>query len=256
MPRRFPGMDPYLEDPAFWPEFHAKFINYWQEAIADVLPDDYEATLGERVYLTEHDPDTRRLIYPDVSMSQAPDRASAVPREPAALALIEPVTIPLVLLDGPRETYIEILQRPERSLVAVLELLSPANKDSPNRVDYLSKRNALLHQNVHLVELDLLLGGKSLPMGRPLPDADYFYFLSRAPERPNCKVYAWRLADPLPTLPVPLHEPDADVQVDLAAVFALTYERGRYGRRVDYAKPCPAPLRDDRRAWVEQKISR
>ncbi|MBW3540169.1 MAG: DUF4058 family protein [Planctomycetes bacterium] len=24
----FPGMDPYLEDPAFWPDFHSTFINY------------------------------------------------------------------------------------------------------------------------------------------------------------------------------------------------------------------------------------
>jgi hypothetical protein len=24
----FPGMDPYLEDRAHWPDFHATFINY------------------------------------------------------------------------------------------------------------------------------------------------------------------------------------------------------------------------------------
>ena len=33
----FPGMDPYLENPAFWPDFHFTFINYWREAIADAL---------------------------------------------------------------------------------------------------------------------------------------------------------------------------------------------------------------------------
>src|SRR5438093_1093036 len=114
-------MDPYLEDAAFWQGFHLKFINYWQEAIADVLPDDYEAALGEHVYLVEQDPDARRLTYPDVALSQSGERASELLGS-GATATIEPVTIPLIFLDGPREAYIEILQGPERSLVAVLEL--------------------------------------------------------------------------------------------------------------------------------------
>ena len=33
----FPGMDPYLEDPAFWRDFHLTFIGCWREAIADLL---------------------------------------------------------------------------------------------------------------------------------------------------------------------------------------------------------------------------
>ena len=36
----FPGMDPYLEDPAFWPDFHHRFIDCWCEEIAAELPDD------------------------------------------------------------------------------------------------------------------------------------------------------------------------------------------------------------------------
>jgi hypothetical protein len=43
----FSGMDPYLEHPAYWSDFHATFINYWREAIADALPPQYGATLGE-----------------------------------------------------------------------------------------------------------------------------------------------------------------------------------------------------------------
>ena len=46
-------MDPYLESPAFWSDFHATFINYWREAIADRLPDHYEARIDERVNLVE-----------------------------------------------------------------------------------------------------------------------------------------------------------------------------------------------------------
>ena len=63
---------------------------------------------------------------------------------PAGVATLEPVTIPLVIEEEEtHERYIEILHRPERTLVAVLELLSPANKEEPGRSDYLAKRNAL-----------------------------------------------------------------------------------------------------------------
>jgi hypothetical protein len=65
----FPGMDPFLELPAYWSDFHFTFINYWREAIADALPEDYEATLGERVYLVEHDPEARKLGSPDVALT-------------------------------------------------------------------------------------------------------------------------------------------------------------------------------------------
>jgi hypothetical protein len=33
MPSPFPGIDPFLEGPAYWSDFHATFINYWREAM-------------------------------------------------------------------------------------------------------------------------------------------------------------------------------------------------------------------------------
>src|SRR5438045_8041946 len=106
----FPGMDPYLESPEFWPDFRSRFVNCWCEAIAAALPEKYEARIDERVSL-----------------------------------------------DETRETYIKILHREDRSLITVLELLSPTNKADIGYGDYLSKRGALLRQRVHLVELDLLI---------------------------------------------------------------------------------------------------
>jgi hypothetical protein len=249
----FPGMDPYLELPAYWSDFHYTFINYWREAIADALPPAYEAALGERVYLVEHDPEARRLGYPDIAVTDA-EAAAQPARGAGAASTLEPDVIPLGLLDGPRETYIEILHQPERRLVAALELLSPANKEQPGRTEYLTKRRALLHQDVHLVELDLLFGGKRSPLERPLPKGDYYYLLSRADQRPNCQVYHWRLKEPLPTLPVPLRAPDSDIQIDLGAVFATTYERGRYRRRLPYSGPVPSHIPAPARPWVASLI--
>ncbi len=248
MPSPFPGMDPYLEDPAFWSEFHYKFINYWQEALADALPSAYEARIGERVYLVEYDPDTRKLIYPDLAVSHIGEESAAAGS--GGVATLEPVTIPVALLDGPRESYVEILRRPERSLVTVLELLSPANKNQPGRLDYLTKRNALLHQQVHLVELDLLQGGHRPPMGKPLPPGDCYYMISRWEERPDSQVYAWSIRQALPRLPVPLRAPDKDISIDYASVFATAYDRGRFGRSIPYRGPCPAPLSEADRKWA------
>ena len=233
----FPGFDPYLELPVFWSDFHSTFINYWRESIADALPDEYEAGIGDRVYLVKQDPDSRKLVFPDVAITQGDDDKQMSSQN--AVATLEPVTIPLTILEGPRETYIEILHRPDRKLITTLELLSPSNKNQPGRTENLAKRNALLYKPVHLVELDLLCGGKRVPMNQPLPRGDNYYFVSRFEQRPDCQVYTWRLSDRLPTLPVPLRVPDSDLLIDLQAVFNTTYERGRFARRIDYSVPQP-----------------
>jgi hypothetical protein len=251
----FPGMDPFLELPAYWSDFHATFVNYWREAIADALPPQYEASLGERVYLIERDPDERKLGFPDVAVTHDPAAASE-PGTPGATATLTPVTIPLTILEGPRETYIEILHQPDRSLVTSLELLSPANKEQPGRTEYLAKRRALLVQDVHLVELDLLLEGRRLPLQKPLPPADYYYFLCRAGQRPDCQVYRWTLRQPLPALPVPLRDPDPDLTIDLGAVFALAYERGRFYRRIHYQGPMPVFLGEAERQWAAALVQK
>lgn len=249
-------MDPFLEQPAFWSDFHARFVNYWCEAIADVLPPQYEATLGERVYLVELDPDQRKLGYPDVAVTRQESTSASQPSPLGATATLEPITIPVTILEGPRETFIEILHQPDRSLVTALELLSPANKDLPGRIEYLAKRRAILHQRAHLVELDLLLGGRRLPFDKPLPDGDYYYFVARGERRPDFQVYHWMLREVLPTLPVPLRDPDPDICIDLSAVFATAYERAKFFRRVDYQAPLPAFIAEADRPWVEQLVAR
>jgi len=175
-------------------------------------------------------------------------------RGPGGTATLEPVNIPLILLDGPKEAYIEILHRPDHILVAVLELLSPANKEQPGRTEYLAKRRAILNQHVHLIELDLLLGGRRLPLQASLPAGDFYYLLSRADGRPDCQVFAWRLRDPLPTLPVPLRAPDPDVMINLGDVFVTAYERGRYRRKIDYAGELPHGLSEADREWARQVV--
>jgi hypothetical protein len=45
MPTPFPGMDPFLEHPAWRSDFHDRFINWWSEVIADQFPPGYDACI-------------------------------------------------------------------------------------------------------------------------------------------------------------------------------------------------------------------
>lgn len=253
MPSPFPGVDPYLEGQSYWPEFHLKLINYCQEALNDGLPDHYEARIDERVTLVEAPAHEAKQYLPDVAVVQ---RGPASSWTAADVLTVEPVTIPVTFLEEETAGYIQILHRPDRTLVAVLEILSPGNKGGATRRDYLAKRNALLRQAIHLVELDFLIGGARLPMDRPLPQGDYYAIVGRADRRPDCDVYAWSVRQSLPTIAIPLLAPDPDFPLDLAAVFATAYERGRYARSIDYKASLTLPLAPEDRAWAEEVARR
>ena len=137
--------------------------------------------------------------------------------------------------------------------MAVLELLSPSNKEEPGRSVYLARRNTLLYCDVHLVELDLLLKGQRIPLAEAYPPGDYFALVADGTRRWDCDVYAWTMRQPLPAIPIPLRAPDLAVRVDLAAVFTLTYERGRYAPSLDYAQPPPISLQGDELSWVQER---
>src|SRR5581483_2163444 len=188
----FPGMDPYLEPPALWSDFYARFITYWNDALSDCLPSNYEARIDEKVRLVEVTLPRQKRVEPDVAVSQS-ERSRFPSPAPAGVATLEPVTLALVIEEETHERHIEILHRPDRTLVAVLELLSPANQEEPGRTVYLRKRNTLLYHPVHIVEVDLLLKGQRLPLEQELPAGDYYVLLSRSDDRPRCQVYSWAL---------------------------------------------------------------
>lgn len=249
----FPGMDPYLEHSAWWPDFHLDFIGSLRAHLNARLPARYSARAQESVRLVEVPPEgPGRLVYPDVALAgerRLPDHGNEAAPAAGGVATLEPITLPLPLLEEVREHWVEITRLPDRELVGVIEVLSPWNKTGRGYSDYMAKRADLLRQAIHLVEVDLLLGGERLPMGRPLPAGDYYALVSHAERRPNSQVYAWGLRDPLPRIPVPLRAPDADVWFDLADVFRVTYERGSYERDVYRMAPVSA-VRPGDRPWV------
>jgi hypothetical protein len=247
-------MDPFLEHPAYWSDFHPRFIYNWADAIADVLPDQYDASIGEHVWLVDHDPEVRKLINPDVAVV-ASTRKSKAKSTSAGAVTLSSVTVPLkiLILDRPRQGFIKIVHKPDNKLVTVLELLSPANKEKSGRTEYLAKRRAILHQKVHLVELDLLRTGRRMPTSKPLPFGDCFYLVARAEKRPDVQAFAWTVRDKLPCLPVPLRTPDPDITFDLGAVFTTTYDHGRFGRKINYSARL-AGLGSEDQKWAAEIV--
>ena len=64
MPSSFPGMDPYLEDPEIFPDFHDSFITYLREHLQANLPIPYFAAIGRQLWIEV----SRRSIGPDVEV--------------------------------------------------------------------------------------------------------------------------------------------------------------------------------------------
>lgn len=238
----FPGMDPYLESPTHWSDFHPTFIQAWRETIADRLPPNYFARIGEDVVLIAPEVPARQSRVPDVVVSRDPHGPGGGATAMIGGVRVEPTTLANIeYLDPHTEAFIEILRFPEQEVVAVLELLSPTNKSGDGPGFYFEKRQQLLRQNVHIVELDLIRAGRRMELDRALPPGDYYAFVSRSERRPFCDVYPWTVREPLPLLPVPLLAPDLDIEVDLGDAFRIAFQRGRYGRLIRYDQPPPPP---------------
>jgi hypothetical protein len=260
MPSPFPGIDPYLEGLHFWEDFHPSFLTYCRDALNEILPGDYVAQLGERIRLVELSHKAARSVRPDIAVvtaSQTRVRKTIRDKKAVGTLTLEPVTIPLPTVETElSDVWIEIRRGTARTPVTIIELLSPTNKTGDGFVESKLKRRSLIRQKIHLVELDLLLAGRRLPMSLPLPSGDYFAFVSRAERRPDSEVYAWTIRDRLPSVPIPLSTGTADVTLDLSRVFATTYERGQYARLIDYGSS-PSVLRDaEDRAWAEKRARR
>jgi hypothetical protein len=250
----FPGMDPYLEDPAFWEDFHRRFIAHCADALSEQLPAAYEARIDERVRLVDASSEPERRVLPDIAVIRQPHArpgAAGSRGSGGGVATLEPVAIPMAVTAEVRDVWIEILHRPERSLVTVIELLSPSNKAGAGFGQYLEKRRAVLDRGAHLVELDLLVGGQRVPLLKPLPAGDYHAFVTRQDHLPYVDVYTWSVRDPLPAVPVPLRAPDPDLLLALGGLLGHTYERAHYAHSLRYAEPPRAPLSPVDAAWAQ-----
>ncbi len=166
----------------------------------------------------------------------------------------EPLTLHASITEEYREGFIEIYENdPEWRLVTTIEVLSPSNKSfgSESWQQYHNKRYSALLEGVHLIEIDLLRGGRRPLMRDPWPNSPYALLVGRANEDLRCQVWRAYFDRPLPIIPVPLTPPDVDLSLDLQPLIDRVYELSRYGRAIDYRKPLKPPLRGAEATWVK-----
>ena len=212
MPSPFPGFDPFLEAQGYWKEFHtevpqldavrprraqsrtptrfgSRSDSRWSTRttvpIARFSPTSRSSGLRDR-----RDRDRRPRPRRPWSRSSWPSQASSG--------------------GGDRETDRDPPLPEPRAGDGHRAALAEQQATPGDRL-YYEKRLELIHQQVHLVELDLLIGGQRLPMEDELPEGHYYAFVSRAERRFLSDTYAWTIRDPLPSIPIPLKAPDPDI---------------------------------------------
>jgi hypothetical protein len=102
-----------------------------------------------------------------------------------------------------------------------------------------------------------VLGGRRIELDRDLPKGDYYAYVTREDARPMVDVYTWSLRDVLPAMRIPPKERDADIGLNIAEVFGITYERGRHARSLRYggAPPGAGTLDAALTGWATQRAA-
>ena len=137
----------------------------------------------------------------------------------------------------------------------MVEFLSPEHKVGLGFINTKARRDLLFSpRQLNLVEIDLLVSGRCGILGTERPLGHSSVIVARADQR-GFPVYPWSIRAPLPIIPLPLRKPDADIPLDLAAIYAEAYKRSRYAKSIDRKAPLNLPLAAEDIAWAE-KIGR
>jgi hypothetical protein len=250
-------MDPYLERPEIWPDFHDTLITYVREALQPALRPKYAALTQDRLYVVEHE----RAIWPDVSVirtsheEQGGGLATVVAVEPDTPLVVE------VLDEEIRQPVLHIIEPAAGNrIVTSIEILSPDNKASgPGRDSFLKKRDELLQQGANTVEIDLLRRGVRTvdPLPSDLERAKWHYLVTvRRMQPKRQEYYPFSLRDRLPRTRIPLAHGDPDVVLQLGAAFARCWETGPYPELLGYDSPPPGNLDADDLTWCRERVTR
>lgn len=249
MPSPFPGMNPYLEHAEVWHDFQERFMPRVADVLNAQVGPDYLVKIDEHVYVREiHEVDRRLVGRADIAVSKW--RVDPVVTAGSVSLLEAPTEIMPMVVDELRECFVEIIDRHNRALVTVIELLSPSNKSGNDRQQYLAKRREVWQSPVHLVEIDLLRVGQRMPFRDP-PPCDYCVMVSRAERRPTAGFWPLSIREPLPIIPVPLKNGDADARLDLQSLVSQIYDAAGYEKYIYENEISPALQSDANLSEVE-----
>ncbi|WP_179131500.1 DUF4058 family protein [Candidatus Entotheonella palauensis] len=220
-----------------WRSFHNHWIVRLVEYLnADVLPPGFQARPTELIVGIE--PDLLLLQATDQSASDRQISLQTALGEATTTAILPPpAELPMVGIYSAYDTH---------RLVAVIELVSPGNKDRPEAVQhFVEKILFLLQEGIHVMVIDVIrLPRQSIrrPILKRLGLNDEidshqvwvssYCSLPDGEPQPHLKVREWAQTvganASLPDLPLFLHTDQQWVMVDLESTYQATLRAGRY----------------------------
>lgn len=253
----FPGMDPFME--LRWADIHATLIVYSRNQLNAQLPQDLSARIEETLSVEEDSGVFLRKIVPDVRVTQDssfPVDSSQTDESGLAVAVAEPLTLPIEPPpEPPRLRHLEIID-PAGRVITVIEFLSPWNKVGLQaRRKYGQKQDELMRGGVNIVEIDLIRQGEHVlltPVELIPPDRRGCYLVSayRSNDPNLIRAYPIKLRERLPNIPIPLRPTDRDVVLQLQPLIDDCYRDARCDR-TNYQQSLVPPLSEEDSAWVE-----
>ena len=263
MPSPFPGMDPYLEQSTVWERFHAWFVRKLTElSLPKVQALGCWIDVEYSVYQREPGGEFTLLGEPDETLGV--EQADWSPGESssggAAVAVTKPQAVHEVYLDPAslerfKQAYLVVREKgKQRSVLAVVEVLSPANKSGGYKARYQDKRRQFMSSPAHFLEIDFLRSGENLSRDIFIDLVNpYFIFLARKTRFGRSEeVISLRLQDPLPVVGLPLSPSRPILPLDLPAAFAAAYDLSIPPWLIHYNEPPPGPLSKAEEEWIDQ----
>lgn len=252
MPSPLPGMNPFIEQPELWSEFHSRMIVAIADALDDLLSRDYRVAVEKRVYLSQDDEQVL-IGIPDVAVTAAPNTSLG---KSSSVAVAEPQIVELPTLREFQERYLEIREGSTGAVITTIELLSPKNKRTGEGRDaYLGKRQQILSSATNFVEIDLLRGGQPLPI-KGSTASDYRILVSRSSDRPQAQLYGFNLGQEMPTFGIPLRPGEAEPLLQLQPLVHRVYDKSRFELAIDYQQKLIPQLSSHEKEWIEAALNK
>ncbi len=253
MPNPFPGMNPWLENPALWRDVHHRLISTLADELGPRLRPRYFVAVEIHTYvaaLPEAPPASR---YPDVMVIDRGGPATTAATSAEASPFL---TVELPLQEPLAEGYLEVRLVPTGEVVTVIELLSHTNKQpGRDRETYLQKRGDLLNAHLHFVEIDLLRAGPPMPYTERAAGSHYRLFIRRRERPAQARLYPFSVRQPIPTFPLPLLPDDDEPAVALSPLLSGVYDRAGYDLVIKYDQPPTPPLSAGDSAWASEILA-
>ncbi|MCU0544054.1 MAG: DUF4058 family protein [Oscillatoriaceae cyanobacterium Prado104] len=252
MPSPFPGVDPYLEHPDFWPGIHNLLIAEIARFLSPQLRPKYRVAVEVRMYETSGE-NSLAVGIPDITIQRRSTASNpSMPNVAVLSPAVQPVKVTLPIPEIVREAYLAIKQVEKKEVVTTIEILSPTNKRSgKGREMYEKKREQILGSRTHLIEIDLLRRGEPMPVFGNNINSLYRILVCRGNRLPSGDMYAFNLQNSIPAFPVPLRPEDVEPIVDLQQLFNQVYDIAGYDMEIDYSREPIPPLSETDTVWAD-----